>query len=188
MPRRRKSNIKKLIKNMIAGEQETKTVIQELANTPISSTGINYDISSIGQGVGQTERVGNTYKLTSFRLKGALFHGGTEDLCRIIVYIPKEPSVLMPLGLQSTDPVDLDKFTVLSDRLVPLSDHGPACKLYNKTVLFNKGKRSGLNVRFSDHLASSATQNRLMVYMCSFSTAAPHPYFKGWWRTYFKDA
>jgi len=188
MPRRRKTNLKKIIKKMIAGEQETKTVIQELQNTPMSNVGINYDISSLGQGVTQSERVGNAYKLTSFRLKGALFHGGTEDLCRIIVYIPKNIDVLMPTALSSTDPVDLDKFTVLSDRLIPLSNHGPACKLFNKTILFNKGKRAGLNVRFSDHLAASITKNRLMVYMCSFSTAAPHPYFKGWWRAYFKDA
>lgn len=187
---KKKSNIKKIIKSMINNETETKTFIQELANTPLTNVGQNYDITSLAQGVGQNQRLGNSYKVTSFKLKGAVFNGGTDDLCRVIIYIPKNPSVLMPTdtSMQSTDPVDLDKFTVLSDRLIPVSDHGPGCKLYNKVCLFNKGRRNGLHVQFSDALATSITKNRLMVYMCSFSSAAPHPSFKGWWRVYFKDA
>ena len=64
MPRRKQpKNLKKMIKSMIAGEQETKTVIQQLQNTPMSNVGINYDVSSLGQGTSQQQRIGNTYNL-----------------------------------------------------------------------------------------------------------------------------
>jgi hypothetical protein len=191
MPRRtrtrRKSNLKKIIKGMIAGSQETKTIGTSI-NPSISNVGVNYDISSLVQGSGQNARLGNAYKMTSFRLKGAVFGSDTTNLVRIVIYLPKDPSHLIDTGLQALTPIDLDRFTVLSDRLIPTASNGPNCKLYNKVCLFNKGRRSGLNVQFHDATAGGITKNRLMVYMVSDSGAASHPSFKGWWRFYFKDA
>jgi hypothetical protein len=187
MPRRKKSNLKKMIKSMIAGSQETKTIGTEL-NPSISNVGVNYDIASLVGGTGQNARIGNQYKMTSFRLKGGVFGSDTTNLVRIIIYIPKDPTHIMDTSLQALTPVDLDRFTVLSDRLIPVASSGPNCKLYNKVVLFNKGRRTGLNVQFHDSTAGSITKNRLMVYMVSDSGAASHPSFKGWWRFYFKDA
>lgn len=188
MPRRRrKNNLKKMIKNMITGSQETKTLGEEV-NPSISNVGVNYDISSIAGGTAQNQRIGNAYKMTSFRLKGGVFGSDSTNLVRIVLYIPKDPTHTIDTSLQVLTPIDLDRFTVLSDRLIPTASQGPNCKLYNKVVLFNKGRRTGLNVRFHSALASSIVKNRLMVYMVSDSGAANHPSFKGWWRFYFKDA
>lgn len=191
MPRRtrtrRKSNLKKIIKTMIAGSQETKTIGTQI-NPSISDVGINYDISSLNGGTTQNARIGNAYKLTSFRLKGGVFGSDSTNLVRIIIYIPKDPTHLIDTSLQVLTPVDLDRFTVLSDRLIPTASQGPNCRLYNKVCLFNKGRRTGLNVQFHDSTAGSIVKNRLMVYMVSDSSAASHPSFKGWWRFYFKDA
>ena len=184
---RRKTNLKKMVKAMIAGSQETKTIGQEIDST-ISNVGVNYDISSIGGGTEQNKRVGNAYKMTSFRLKGGVFGADSTNLFRIIIYIPKDPTQFIDTGLQALTPVDQDRFTVLSDRLIPLASEGPNCKLYNKVLLFNKGRRTGLNVQFHSSLASSLVKNKLMVYMVSDSAATSHPSFKGWWRFYFKDA
>lgn len=187
MPRRRSNNLKKMIKKMIAGSQETKTIGTSI-NPSLSNVGTNYDISSLNGGTGQNARIGNAYKMTSFRLKGAVFGSDTTNLVRIIIYIPKDPDHLMDTGLQTLTPVDLDRFTILSDRLIPTASQGPNCKLYNKVILFNRGKRTGMNVQFHDATAGSIVKNRLMVYMVSDSGAASHPSFKGWWRFYFKDA
>lgn len=190
MPRRRpkkSNNLKKMIKKMISGSQETKTIGTSI-NPSISNVGVNYDIASLVGGNTQNARLGNAYKMTSFRLKGAVFGSDTTNLIRIIIYIPKEPTHLIDTSLQSLTPLDLDRFTVLSDRLVCTASNGPNCKLYNKTILFNRGRRTGLNVQFHDSTAGSITKNRLMVYMVSDSGASSHPSFKGWWRFYFKDA
>ena len=186
MPRAH-SKLKKMIKAAIAGSQETKTLGVEI-NTGISNVGVNYDISSIAGGSNQNQRIGNTYKMTSFRLKGGVFGSDTTNLVRIVIYIPKDPTHTIDTGLQALSPIDLDRFTVLSDRLIPTASQGPNCKLFNKVCLFNKGRRTGLNVRFHSSLASSIVKNRLMVYMVSDSSAASHPTFTGWWRFYFKDA
>jgi len=172
---------------MISKNQETKTLGVEL-NPSISNVGVNYDISSLAGGTNQNQRIGNAYKMTSFRLKGGVFGSDTTNLVRIIIYIPKDPTHTMDTSLQPLTPVDLDRFTILSDRLIPTASNGPNCKLYNKVLLFNKGRRSGLNVQFHSNLASSIVKNKLMVYMVSDSAAASHPFFKGWWRFYFKDA
>lgn len=189
MPRRRTANkgLKKMIKKMISGSQETKTNAAQFTPT-ISDVGVNYDMSSIGGGTDQNQRVGNSYILTSYRLKGGVFGSDSSNLVRIIIYVPKDATHLIPTSTQPFDPVDLDRFTILSDRLITTASQGPNCKLYNKVCLFNRGRRRGMRVQFTDSLASSVVKNRLLVYMVSDSSAASHPVFKGWWRTYFKDA
>lgn len=193
MPFRRKSdrktNIKKMVKNMINSSQETKTAIYNFGTVNVSQTGVNYAIADLDQGIDQNDRIGNAYRMSSFRLKGAFFHGDlASDLCRVIVYIPKDPTHLISTSHTCTDPVDQDFYTVLSDKMIPLSKDGQGCKLYNTVKLFNKGKRNGLHVGFSGPAANTCTKNRLMVYIVSMSSAAPHPTFRGYWRTYFKDA
>lgn len=188
MPRRKNpKNLKKMIKNMIAGSQETKT--QSASFTPtISDVGVNYDMSSIGGGTDQNQRIGNSYLMTSYRLKGGVFGSDSTNLVRIVIYVPKDATHLIPTSTQPFDPIDLDRYTILSDRLITTASQGPNCKLYNKVCLFNKGRRKGMRVQFTDSLASSVVKNRLLVYMVSDSSASSHPSFKGWWRFYFKDA
>lgn len=190
MPKRKfkkKTNLKKMIKNMISHSQETKTCANTL-NITMSDVGVNYDMSSIGGGSTQQTRIGNAYKMTSYRLKGGVYGADTTNLCRIIIYVPKDATHLIPTSTQPFTPLDLDRFTVLSDRLITTSQSGPNCKLYNKVCLFNKGRRTGMTVRFTDDASSSVVKNRLMLYVVSDSSAVSHPNFKGWWRFYFKDA
>jgi len=187
MPRRRKSSLKKMIKNMIAGSQETKTVAQTI-DTTISNVGVNTDISSIAGGSGQQQRIGNSYKMTSFRLKGGVYGADNTNLVRIVIYVPKDATHLISTSTQAHTALDLDRFTILSDRLMPFALDGPNCKLYNKVCLFNKGRRTGMHVQFTDDALTSVVKNRLMIYMVSDSAAVSHPSFKGWWRFYFKDA
>jgi len=187
MPRRKKSNLKKMIKSMISGSQETKTVAQTI-NTTISDVGVNTDISSLSGGSQQNQRIGNSYKMTSFRLKGGVYGADNTNLVRIVIYVPKDATHLISTSTQAHTALDQDRFTILSDRLVPLALDGPNCKLYNKVCLFNKGRRTGMRIQFTDNALSSVVKNRLMLYMVSDSAAPSHPSFKGWWRFYFKDA
>lgn len=189
MPRkRRKSNIKKLIKSMINNNTEIKTAVHNYTTIDVSNVGVNHDITAVAQGVGQEDRVGNQLQMTSFRLKGCLYSDYSSDIVRIIIYKPKNPGVLLSTSTTVTDPIDLDYYNVLSDRIIPLSNQGTPTKPYNKVVLFNRGRRNGMKVQYSTALATSCTKNQLIVYMVSGSTAAPHPKFSGYWRFYFKDA
>lgn len=187
MPRRAPKNLKKMIKTMIAGSQETKTAATTI-NTTISDVGVNTDVSSLAGGSGQQQRIGNSYRMTSFRLKGGVFGVDSTNLVRVVIYIPKDPTHLIDTGTQPFTALDLDRFTILSDRLIVTASGGPNCKLYNKVCLFNKGRRTGMQVAFANDAATSYTKNRLMIYMVSDSAAVSHPSFKGWYRFYFKDA
>lgn len=191
MPRRykrRKSNIKKMIKSMINNSQETKTAIHNYTTIDVTSVGVNHDITALAQGVLQEDRVGNQVTMSSFRLKGCLYSDYTSDIVRIIIYKPKSVGVLLSTSTTVTDPIDLDYYNVLSDRIIPLSNQGTPTKPYNKVILFNKGIRNGMKVQYSTALATSCTKNQLIVYMVSGSGASPHPKFSGYWRFYFKDA
>jgi hypothetical protein len=191
MPRRKtkkRNTIKKIIKSMINNNIETKTAVHNYTTIEVSNVGVNHDITALAQGLQQQDRVGNQIKLTSFRLKGCFYSDYTHDLVRVIIYIPKNVNELLATSTTPTDPLDQDKYTILSDRLIPLSNQGSPVKPYNKVILFNKGLRNGLNVHYTTNLASSCTKNQLMVYMCSGSGASPHPKFSGYWRFYFKDA
>lgn len=189
MPRRRRirTGLKKLVKSMINNNTETKTGIQTFASTTVTSAGTNYPIPELAAGVKQNERVGNQIRMTSLRIKGIFNQTGSHvyDVVRCVVYIPKDPDDL--LNVDTTMAIDQDKFTVLSDRLVPLSAAADPVKLFNKVLLFNKGKRNGMRVQFSSDLATSCTKNNIKMYLVSMHPVN-QPTFSGYWRFYFKDA
>ena len=187
---RRKGGLKKLIKKMIAKAVETKTYGYTL-DTAISTTGVNYDISSNTQGIDQNDRIGNVYTLTSFRYKACYFHNqasvDNSQLVRVVLYLPKNVDDLISTGTAVTDAIDQDRYNILSDRLVPFSRNGQPARLFHLFKPFNRGMRKGMHIRFSGPAATDFEQNRLMLYMVSTS-GADTPSVKGWWRAYFKDA
>ena len=177
MPRKRRksNNIKKLIKSMINNNTETKTAVHNYTTIDVSNVGVNHDITAIAQGLSQEDRVGNQIKMSSFRLKGCLYSNGNFDMVRIVIYKPKNVNELLATSTTITDPIDLDKYNILSDRLVPLSNDGSPVKPYNKVLLFNRGIRNGLRITYSTSLAASIQKNQLIVYMVSGSTSIPPP-------------
>ena len=176
---------------MISKSQETKTQQFHFpTDTQLTPAGTNYNIVEVAGGTSQQQRVGNQIKLTSFRLKGILsldhgFTGNLWDIVRVVLYIPKDPDDTLNLGV--SEAIDLDQFTILSDRLIPMGSNHDACKLYNKVLLFKKGRRTGMNVQFSSDLATAVTKNNIKMYMVCKS-AANTPKFNGYWRFYFKDS
>lgn len=191
--RRRRNGIKKLIKNMINKNTETKTVINgNLGNVPCSAVGQNFPICELQQGVDQHQRIGNLVKVSSFRLKGILSGGEYNAITRIIIYIPKKYNVMMPTNTSVYGPIDQDSYTILSDRLVTTNVNGQTLVPYNKVCLFNKGRRNGINVRFDGGNANNLIKNGIVVYFVSSvsatATLAQKTKFIGWSRFYYKDA
>lgn len=190
---KKKNGLKKLIKNMINKNTETKTVVNTtLGNVPLSTQGVNYPMMEVAQGVDQNQRIGNLIKVTSFRLKGILTGGTSNAISRIIIYIPSNPNTMLPVTTTVYDPIDQDAFTILSDRLVTTNANGQTLVPYNKVSLFNRGQRNGLNVRFDGAQGSDLVRNSLVVY---FVSSVPHANpiaqktsFIGYARYYFKDA
>lgn len=194
MKRSKKGGLKKLIKNMINQNTETKTVVNTtLSSITLSTAGQNFPMFTLNQGVDQNQRIGNLIKVTSYRLKGILAGGSSNAITRIIIYIPAEPNTLLPATTTVHDPIDQDAFTILSDRLVSTNVNGQTLVPYNKVCLFNKGRRNGLNVRFDGATgATDLVRNSLVVYMVS-SVPSANPVgektsFIGYSRFYFKDA
>lgn len=189
----KKNGIKKLIKNMINKNTETKTVVNTtLGNVPLSTQGANYPMMEISQGTDQHNRVGNLIKVTSFRLKGILSGGTSNAISRIIIYIPANPDTLLPTTTTVYDPLDQDSYTILSDRLVTTNANGQTLVPFNKICLFNRGRRNGLNVRYQGNQGSDLVRNSICVYFVSSvahaNPAAQKTSFIGYARFYFKDA
>lgn len=193
MPRYRrdkKSNLKKLVKSIVAKNIETKTSIFRMAGIGIGASGlapINASFNDLNIGDNQYERTGNQVTLTSVKWDMFLTGADATNSIRCIVYIPKNPTVFLAIPFNGA--VDFDSFTVLRDMFICTSNTGNNCVRRNGYISFkNRGKSLGMKTQWSGALASGQTKNRVLLYMVSDSLVVPHPEVNGVLHTFYKDA
>lgn len=82
-----------------------------------------YDVSlvDIDQGDDQFERSGNQVVVTGYYIRQLMTYADATNLFRVIIYIPKDTSTTLT-GIALMTPVDLDRFTILYDKLVMLDN------------------------------------------------------------------
>lgn len=186
--RRKRRSVKKLVKSALAAAIETKTGAFEYNEVAISNGGHSSNISDLVQGTGQSDRIGNEYRLRSFHFRGGVFAADDTNLFRVILYSPKASTATIGTP-QVFDALDLDRFRIYHDRLYPISKlGGPGCKLIRVSKSWSRGKSTGLKVTYSGPLASDAVKNRIFMYFVSDSSLAAHPTVTGHYRIKFKDA
>ena len=150
---------------------------------PDQSAPISQHLTDIFAGTSQGERVGNKVKVTG--MYGHLFVNAadTTNSVRIIVYIPKDPSIALA-GLSFYQHPDEDNYTILIDKYVCVSTNGPGCKM----VSLRRKYKNGINVQFDGTGSGDRATNPIWIYAVSDSGAVSHPDMSGYLYTYYTDA
>lgn len=187
-----KRSIKRMVNQMIAGRQETKhrsvafaaVGIQDAGRAPSST-----HITGVSQGDGATNRTGNQVFLSGLYGKFVVTMTSTDttNIFRVVLYIPKSAATTMT-GINTTDLIDVDQYTILYDRMFPVGAGGPVSRIFTIARKFNKGSRKGITVQYSGPNAADVVKNKMLLYVVSDSTAVPDPTLSGNIRLYFKDA
>lgn len=183
-------NIKKYVQSKIEANQETKhlnytynTSVTDEIRTPLDTLLVDVD-----QGDTANQRSGNQLFVTGIYGRFAFRQADTTNLIRVILYIPKDPSDSLTSGLVDyIGAVDLDRFTVLSDKLVNVNVAGKNQQVMTLARKFNKGIKKGITVQYTDGTGSNCTKNNLRLYMVSDSAATADPSVYGYMRIYYKD-
>ncbi len=188
---RRKNNLKKTVKSMIQDNQETMfrsatysdDSITDAARSPIDTL-----LNAVAQGDTQNGRAGNQIVLTGFYGKFMLKVYDATNIIRVIMYIPRNQNVLMSTAnnIGITTLVDLDQFTILHDKMYPLSTYNPQ-KYFVLSKKFNKGARKGITATYSGSGVDAVVKNSIYLYMVSDSGAVNDPTVSGNFRLFYKD-
>lgn len=187
---RRKKNYvtRSQVNQMIAARQETKfrvlswnaDSVQDSGRTPITA-----DWCQVGQGHGQSAREGDQILVTGYYGKFQIAGADTTNIVRMIIYISKENTTMS--GVSTYDLVDLDKYTILEDKIVTLSQNGEFIKSFTLGKKFNRGAKKGMTVQFDGNTGADVVKNDIKMYVVSDSLAVSDPTFSGNVRLYFKD-
>lgn len=184
--------VQRYVNKQIGKNIETKfgivnwdTTVQDEGRTPIDQS-----LVALAVGDTQSSRTGNQLRLTGLYGQFICRQADTTNIVRMILYIPKNKTVTMSAagGIGVLSAVDLDKFTVLEDKLLHMNNVGGNQKYAKIAKKFNRGSRAGIKVQYDGTTATDVTENDLRLYVVSDSTVINDPAFLGNMRTYFKDA
>lgn len=177
------SVVKKNSETFYTDTEYNASNIQDNLRIPLDTS-----LNAVAHGDGPGARTGNQIRVSGMYGKLAFAAGSKTSVIRYIMYIPKAIGNTLSLdGLDVYEPVDQDKYTVLHDKLITVSNLGPATKVLSIRKKFNKGSRSGILTQFESNSATSFTRNQIRLYMVSDSIAATDPEVTGHIRLYYKD-
>lgn len=188
------------VQKVIDRNLEKKFVSQQQATisvgdgTTIAGSGIN--LSDVVVGNDQFQRTGNEVRLTGMFYTLHMAPSPSTILAnyyskiRVIVYIPKEATYVIPTTHPYDALIDLDRITVLHDKTYTVGYNSQLnlSPIFKKSFL-RKGASAGLQQRYADGTATSQTKNRIKLYVVSDqSLASELPIYTMVGRTYFTDA
>ena len=188
--RRKKTNLRALIRKEIYGNMETKHFSTTYNESPVSDTsgGVTrfFHVTGISQGDTNGTRDGNQVRLTTIYGKFTLIGKDTTNELRCVIGRYKKGGyTATPFGgtLETNTPIDLDDIEVLSDRLYTVGTAGANIRTF--TVFKKFGRRPRL-IQF-DSTGATDVNTMYFVYFVSDSVAADHPLINGYVRVFFKD-
>lgn len=188
----RKQNLKKVIKGQLEKYIEKKTKVYEYYGSITDNlrSPLDVHVTSLPGGVGQSARIGNRVNITSLKYDLFFTAADTTNSIRCIFYIPKNQNELMTTGtaLGFNKAPDLDRYNILKDMLISVSNNGPACVRRQGWVRFNRGIRSGHKERYDGENSTDVVEGMVHVYMVSDSGAVSDPQVNGYIRTFFTDS
>lgn len=144
-------------------------------------------VPAVANGTSNSTRIGNKITWKSYHvrmvLKGGLNMNAAATM-RIIWYLPRVSTQLMPTTTSVTDFVDSDAFIVYSDKIHRIGTNGiraagsdpqvgPQCfKLVHAGRVFKKGA----DLYFDNNLSSSLLTNHMRCYVVSDNPSASLSY------------
>jgi hypothetical protein len=187
LPKPQAQAVRQLIKQEYRKQSEAKHWLTNWTST-VDSAGIVLDISAVGQGVGDDQRVGDDISPSSLEARLKLIYADTTNLVRVL-FVQYHPdtavagpgvsfffdSAHVAAGLGTVLPyltTNRSLFRVLSDRTYSLNSGGAnAC--VNVKHVFTKPMRK-------IHYNGSATtgSERIFCILISDSAVGPHPSYQ----------
>lgn len=166
--RRRRRGGSAAIARYVARTQETKFSQINLADQQILDYAAPYEASLCfpAVGTGQQGRIGSSVLVTGLTIKTFWRARTSAVKCRIVVYIPKVVTDSMETdGYTTSTIVDLDKYTVLMDRKIGISNSvGPVFSVVPFRKSFTKNGRVGMHTRFVGNTTNYA-KNDIRLFM-----------------------
>lgn len=164
-------------------ESKVKT---DVFNNSVQTSGLSISIPSITQGTGRTQRVGNKIFIRYMKIKGYINENKSNTgLIRMALVWPRRIDVAIGDFPTSsyTQPFDLDKFTIIWDKYVPLAS---AYNLGTGAGVENQGTLSVRPVTVTvpimksyvyDDNANYPQQPLPFLFLWSADSIAPSPFF-----------
>lgn len=180
------------VRSYMRRAQETKFSQINLADQQILDYAAPYEASLCfpAVGTGQQGRIGSSVIVTGLWMK-LFWRARTSAVkCRIIVYIPKVVTDSMETdGYTTSTIVDLDKYTVLSDRKIGISNSvGPVFMSTPFRKSFTRGGRVGMHVRFVGNTTNYAKNDIRLFMVSDEGTSGSGPLCDITTQCFFKDS
>lgn len=190
--RKRKSS-KKNIQRVVRDMAESKRVLYNDLNSSIQDIGrapLEYNLTSITEGDGKTQRDGHQVLMTGIKLCGQITFPDSTNHVRMVVYVRKGPYTLNPMIGKGITPIKYFEpagYEILKDIHLSGGANGPVARTVNLSVSFKKRRDGGLPIRYNGAASTTLTNNQVGVYLVADSAAVSDPVFKGYVIAYYKD-
>lgn len=179
---RRNNLLKRVSRLESVAKPEKKRYYNTISGLGISSSGTEYTLSNITQGVSESGRIGNEIKVSGIYCKFYL-QGNTSyaNNTRLILYSPNDPTASMS-GLAFNEHQDDDQYITWSDRFIATSNLGTN----SRVITIKKKFKRPMKIKYT---GSGGTASRMPVklYMVSDS-ALNSPTLDGYMYMYYTDA
>lgn len=183
---------KSQVKALVRKQQETKFVGLSYAAQPIQDalrTPVDTDMNGVAVGTGYAARIGHQITVTGYHGEFMFTGADATNIMRMVIYVPKDPDDSLSADITGvTTLIDLDRYTVLMDRLIGTTSGGVNQQRVVFKKKFAKGNRRGMQTQFFGTNATDFSKNRLRLYITSDSGAISDPTVSGRFRCYYKDA
>lgn len=186
--------VKRYVKSQLAKNIEYKYNTYYFGPSSIPNNGVVYNMISIAQGMGDTQRIGDTIKLKTITFKYSVTNADTYNITRLIIFQWKMNNSYPPTFtnvLNGTSPTvysqynvdNRQNFQVLYDRSHTTDADDPIkivrgrinCKYAKKELTFYAG---------------SASNGNQLIYALAISdsSASSHPLIEGEFNFWYTDA
>lgn len=194
--RKTKSNLRRTIQRVIDKNLEKKFHTTQLTNQLVPNTGQRYNLSQVSTGDSQQTRTGNQCRITGMYGQFTILPNQATIIAnplvyvyvvRVIIYIPKDPSVVLS-GISVSSTIDKDQYTVMKDKLYPVTfANGGYSPVYKQSFKY-KGS-PGMVTQYSGISSSQVVKNPVRMYIVSdASLPSEQPLMSGYLKVFYTDA
>jgi len=195
-----KHQVAQMIKSKISTELESKFVVTFVSGSPSQATSVAFPLTEVSQGLGDSNRTGDAITLMDIWFSLTFVVGDVTNFVRMIIVqwagpivaaTPLDtPDILLNAGSSANnliapynqDNIDGHNLRIIYDKVISLSQQGPACVAISKLV----------RNRFTKSIQYTAGTNtgfhKMSVHFFSDSIVAPNPSIFGSFLIRYTDA
>jgi len=182
-----KRQVRQMINSKISTELESKFVVTFLSGSPTQATSVAFPITEVSQGLGDSNRTGDAITLIDMWFSLTFVVGDVTNFIRMIIVqwagpivaaTPLDtPDILLNAGSNANniiapynqDNIDGHNLRIIYDKVISLSQQGPA------SVAFTKLVRNRFTKSIQYTAGTNTGYHKMSVHFYSDSIIAPNP-------------